>query len=80
MAATGADANATIKIIRNTIAEIYNGRAAQDMRILYGGSLTAANIGEFISQPEIDGGLVGGASLKSAEFISMVEQAASIRK
>jgi len=80
IAATGTAANATIKIIRNTIAEIYNGRAAQDMRILYGGSVTAANIGEFIKQPEIDGGLVGGASLKAAEFISMVEQAASIRK
>jgi len=80
MAATGAAANATIKIIRNTIADIYNGRAAQDMRILYGGSVTAANIGEFIKQPEIDGGLVGGASLKTAEFISMVEQAASTRK
>lgn len=80
IAATGKDANATIKIIRNTIADIYNGKAAQDMRILYGGSVTAANIGEFIKQPEIDGGLVGGASLKSAEFISMVEQAASIRK
>ncbi|MFA5367377.1 MAG: triose-phosphate isomerase [Dehalococcoidia bacterium] len=80
MAATGTDANATIKIIRSTIAEIYNGRAAQDMRILYGGSVTAANIVEFISQPDIDGGLVGGASLKAAEFISMVEQAASIRK
>lgn len=80
MAATGTDANATIKIIRSTIAEIYNGRAAQDMRILYGGSVTAANIVEFISQPDIDGGLVGGASLKAAEFISMVEQAAAIRK
>ncbi|MFA5054831.1 MAG: triose-phosphate isomerase [Dehalococcoidia bacterium] len=80
MAATGNDANATIKIIRSTIAEIYNGRAAQDMRILYGGSVTAANIVEFISQPDIDGGLVGGASLKAAEFISMVEQAAAIRK
>ena len=79
-AATGTDANTTIKIIRNTIADIYNGRAAQDMRILYGGSVTAANISEFINQPEIDGGLVGGASLKSAEFISMVEQAASIHK
>ena len=79
-AATGIDANTTIKIIRNTIADIYNGRAAQDMRILYGGSVTAANIGEFINQPEIDGGLVGGASLKAKEFISMVEQAASIRK
>jgi triosephosphate isomerase len=79
-AATGTDANATIKIIRNTIADIYNEKAAQDIRILYGGSVTATNIGEFISQPEIDGGLVGGASLKPAEFISMVEQAASIRK
>jgi len=80
IAATGTAANATIKIIRNTIADIYNGKAAQDMRILYGGSVTAANIGEFIKQPEIDGGLVGGASLKAAEFISMVEQASSIRK
>jgi len=80
IAATGTAANATTKLIRNTIADIYNGRAAQDMRILYGGSVTAANISEFIKQPEINGGLVGGASLKSTEFISMVEQASSIRK
>ena len=50
------------------------------MRILYGGSVTAANITEFIMQPEIDGTLVGGASIKAEEFISMVEQAATIRK
>ena len=80
MAATAADADTTIGTIRRTIAGIYGDDLAQKMRILYGGSVNAANAAEFIGQPEIDGGLVGGASLKAAEFISMVEQAASIKK
>ncbi|MEA1959636.1 MAG: triose-phosphate isomerase [Chloroflexota bacterium] len=80
MAATGVDANTTIDTIRRTIAGIYGDDLAQKVRILYGGSVNAANAAEFIGQPEIDGGLVGGASLKAAEFISMVEQTASIRK
>jgi triosephosphate isomerase len=47
---------------------------AADTRILYGGSVTAANATEFMQEPEIDGALVGGASLKAAEFISIVRQ------
>ena len=49
------------------------------MRILYGGSVTAANIAEFVSQPDIDGGLVGGASLKAKEFIEIVKITSKIR-
>ena len=78
-AASGEQANDTIGVIRNLIAEIYNDKAAQALRILYGGSVNSANIAEFISQPEIDGALVGGASLRAEEFISIVEQAARIK-
>jgi triosephosphate isomerase (TIM) len=79
-AATGTIANETIGFIRTIIENKYNNKAAQNVRILYGGSVTAANISEFVSQPEIDGALVGGASLKAKEFISIVKQTSSIRK
>jgi triosephosphate isomerase len=49
------------------------------VRILYGGSVNSTNIAEFVSQPELDGALVGGASLKADEFVSIVEQTAKIR-
>jgi len=80
VAATAAEADATIGKIRRTVAAVYGDDPAAGMRILYGGSMNAANSAEFIGRPQIDGGLVGGASLKAAEFISMTEQAASIRK
>jgi triosephosphate isomerase len=79
-AANGEQAAATIKFIRNTLSKLWNENAARDLRILYGGSVTSGNIGEFISQPEIDGALVGGASLKAEEFVSIVEQTAAIKK
>lgn len=79
-AATGQDANTTIGAIRQVISSLYGKEYAQGVRIQYGGSVTGANIAEFISQPEIDGALVGGASLKAADFISIVEQTASIKK
>ncbi len=79
-AATGEQANETISLIRNNIAEMYGGEAAQDVRILYGGSVTAGNAAEFMRQSEIDGALVGGASLKATEFISIVQQTADVRK
>jgi triosephosphate isomerase len=79
-AATGRDANQTIGLIRKLISERYDGAIAGNMRILYGGSVTAANIAEFASQPDIDGGLVGGASLNPAEFVSIVKKTAEIRK
>jgi len=77
-AATGEQANETIGLIRQTISQKYGKRIAQDVRILYGGSVTAANATEFINQPEIDGALVGGASLKANQFLSIVTQAAEI--
>lgn len=78
-AATGEQANKTIGLIRHSIVELYSERTGQDVRILYGGSVTAANATEFINQPEIEGALVGGASLKANQFLSIVKQAAEIK-
>ena len=77
-AATEAQANATISLIRRTVRDLY-GKAAENLRIQYGGSTTAGNIAGFMREPEIDGALVGGASLKADEFVSMVEQAARVK-
>jgi triosephosphate isomerase len=79
-AASGKQAAATIQFIRDVVAELWNKSIAQDLRILYGGSVTSANIAEFISHPEIDGALVGGASLKAEEFVSIIEQTAEIKE
>ena len=78
-AAAGKQANKTIGFMRQTISQKYGKRVAQDLRILYGGSVTANNIAEFINQPEIDGALVGGASLKATEFLSIVKQTSEIK-
>jgi triosephosphate isomerase len=78
--ATGEQANKTISFIRHYIAEEQGKNIAQDVRILYGGSVTAENIAEFAKQPEIDGALVGGASLKDSEFLSIVKQTAEIKR
>ena len=77
--ASGEQANKTIGFIRHYIAEEQGKSIAQDVRILYGGSVTAENIAEFVKQPEIDGALVGGASLKADEFLSIVKQTAEIK-
>jgi len=77
-AATGKRANETVGLIRHNIVELYSEKVGQDVRILYGGSVTAANATEFINQPEIDGALVGGASLRANQFLSIVKQAAEI--
>jgi triosephosphate isomerase len=79
-AASGIIANKTIGLIRRIISDAYGSGVGQQVRILYGGSVTAANIAEFISQPEIDGGLVGGASLKAGDFVSITEQTAKIKR
>ena len=78
-AATSKQANETIVLIRSIISKKYGSRVANDLRILYGGSVTASNIAEFISQPEIDGALVGGASLKAKEFIGIVKATSTAR-
>ncbi|MBI4331258.1 MAG: triose-phosphate isomerase [Chloroflexi bacterium] len=79
-AATPDDANRMAKLIRESIAAISAPALARDIRIQYGGSVTASNIAEFIVRKEIDGALVGGASLKAAEFVSILEQTARLKK
>ena len=75
--AIGEQAGETIAFIRQIIADACGEKTAQEMRILYGGSVNSANAAEFMQQPEIDGALVGGASLKASEFISIVSQTAT---
>jgi triosephosphate isomerase len=74
--ATGEQANKTIGFIRQLVRHRHGGEIADSLRILYGGSVTAANIAEFMKEPEIDGALVGGASLKADDFVSITRQAA----
>jgi triosephosphate isomerase len=77
--ATGAGANAVIGLIRKTTAELVGQASADELRILYGGSVSPKNIGEFMSQPEIDGALVGGASLKAQDFVAILRETARIK-
>ena len=79
-AATPPESNDTTGLLRHTVAQLYGEEFAQGVRILYGGSVTASNIADFMEQPEIDGALVGGASLKAEEFSSIVEQSTAIKK
>jgi triosephosphate isomerase len=78
-AATGKQANATISLIRSILTNIWNKETAKAVRILYGGSVTSSNIAEFIAEADIDGALVGGASLKANEFVSIVSQTATLK-
>jgi triosephosphate isomerase len=76
-ASSGEGANQVVKdIIRPALAELYGSGTAQAIRVLYGGSVTASNAAEFFSQPDIDGALVGGASLKIDEFVAIAKAAA----
>ena len=76
-ASSGENANTVIRdFIRKPLMEMYGEVTAEAVRVLYGGSVTAANAGEFFSEPEIDGALVGGASLKVDEFVAIVRAAA----
>ncbi|OGO01481.1 MAG: triose-phosphate isomerase [Chloroflexi bacterium RBG_13_52_12] len=77
--AGGDEANRTIGFIRQFVSRLHGSGIANTVRILYGGSVTAANIAEFMHKAEIDGALVGGASLRADEFVSIVKQAADIR-
>ena len=70
--ATKEDANATIAVIRGAIREAYGEDTADAVRIQYGGSMNPKNAAELMSMPEIDGGLIGGASLKAEDFSRVV--------
>ena len=74
VAANGEEANITIKFIRDKMAQLWDKTTDDDLRILYGGSVNSNNITEFISKSDIDGVLVGGASLKAKEFLSIANQ------
>ena len=63
--------------IRDLLAELKGQEFADGVRILYGGSVKPENVGEIMSQPDVDGGLVGGASLEADSFLALVEEAQS---
>lgn len=66
-------AQAVCASIRATLAELFGSEVADGMRVLYGGSMNVGNVEALIAQPDIDGGLVGGASLKADQFIQLVK-------
>jgi triosephosphate isomerase (TIM) len=68
-----ADAGAVVSLIRQTLARLYSDAVAAAIRVQYGGSVKAGNIRDFMAHPEIDGALVGGASLDPEEFALIVQ-------
>ena len=72
LTATDEQANETIGVIRKAIADVYGDDVAQKVRIQYGGSMKGSNVKGLMAQPEIDGGLIGGASLKAEDFAQVV--------
>ncbi len=72
LTATNEQANETIGVIRQAIAAKYGKKIANKVRIQYGGSMKGSNVKGLMAQPEIDGGLIGGASLKAADFAQVV--------
>ena len=73
--ATSEDAGAVCNTIRAVIRSLYGARTARAVSILYGGSMNAKNARELLSQPDIDGGLIGGASLSPVDFATIVDAA-----
>ncbi len=74
-AATATDAGEVVRLIRNTLEIMFSTDVAESVRVQYGGSVKAGNIREFMAHPEIDGALVGGASLDPEEFALIVKAA-----
>ena len=71
--ATPADAQEVIGACRQAIAEMYGGAVADATRILYGGSVKSSNVAEIMAEPDVDGALVGGASLDPVEFAKIID-------
>ncbi len=78
--ATPAQAQEAHKFIRGVLAKLYGNDTAASIRIQYGGSVKPENIEELMRQPDVDGALVGGASLKVDSFASIVKTAAKVKK
>ena len=70
--ASSEDADEMISFIRSEIQNLYDDEISEEIRILYGGSVKPTNVEELMNQDDIDGGLVGGASLKADQFIELV--------
>lgn len=70
--ATPEDAQEVCGAIRSRLAELYGEQVADDIRVLYGGSVKSSNVKDIMAQPDVDGALVGGASLKAEEFSKIV--------
>jgi len=75
--ATADQAQEVHGFIRGLLTKLFTASVAQRVRILYGGSMKAANAGELLGQKDIDGGLIGGASLESRSFVELVRAAAT---
>jgi len=69
--ATSEQAEEACSVIRNLVQELYDKETAENIRILYGGSVNASNFSELFDMPNIDGGLIGGASLKADEYVKI---------
>jgi len=78
--ATPAQAQEVHAMIRGLLAETYDAALAAGVRIQYGGSVKASNAAELLAQPDVDGALVGGASLKAADFAGIVTAGAGLSK
>jgi triosephosphate isomerase len=78
-AATADDAEGAITIVRREVSSMFGAATAETVRVLYGGSVTPDNIAQFLERETIDGGLVGGASLKVDGFCGIVEEALRVR-
>ena len=74
-AATAQDAETVSAFIRKTIEAFSSGGVAERIRILYGGSVTGENISSFLREKDVDGALIGGASLKAEELLSIYKKA-----
>ncbi len=75
LTATPEQANEVCAVIRKAIADLYGADAADATTIQYGGSMNAKNAEELLAQPDVDGGLIGGASLKAPDFAAIVKAA-----
>lgn len=78
--ATPAQAQEVHKFIRELLVKMHNEEVAETLRLQYGGSVKPENIAELMAQPDIDGALVGGASLKADSFVSIVKNACGVVK
>ena len=78
-AATAQDAADVVALIRAELATLYSAQAAASVRVQYGGSVTSANIADFAANPDIDGALVGGASL-TPDFVEIVRKVSTTKK